>query len=729
MLPVIGRSLKRELETHMMQRVGAGLAGLFAVSAFAFQSAPAVGPAEQPRHQVVAYLNAIGQSQLQERARAMADVRTRTDAESRKQQVRKKIVDLIGGLPDFHGPLNTRQFGTVTGEGFRVERVAYESLPGFIITANVYVPTSQSGPFPAVVLSAGHGADGKLSQYSFGANLARNSIIALAWDPLGQGERFQNYDPELGASKAGETTGEHGHANVQTELLGEHVSRYFIWDGVRSIDYLASRKDVDANRIGAFGCSGGGTMTTYLAAFDARVKAAAPACYITSFPELLPTAGPQEGEQSIPNFLKEGLDFGDWVELAAPIPYAIVSTTNDMFPFEGARQTYEEAKRIWALYGAGDRVTWLTGPGGHGALGSIYPEILAFFVRYLKNTDEKPTYTPLRPVRREDLLCTPTGQLSTSIGSETVHTLNVKRAQDLLLPKTPLKSKAELDRFQSRLREDVRALAAISANAGSTPPRMNVVSTDDRAAYRLDTVSFQSEPGIDVSGVVAVPKRGGARPALLLMDSQARERLVAPGGDLDRLAIAGWVVFLFQPRLIPAGTEYVQSAILAPFNLLSLRAAVVGKNIVGMRVDDTFRAVDWLCSRPEVDRAAVTAVGRGPLGVVLLHAAALDPRIHRVLVQNTLASYRFPLEQPLTKDMPEILVPRVLRKYDLGDLMLAISPRSLSVINPVDAVGLTVGDHDFETRLAYVFESDRNLGSRDRIRLLSLEPRDPLPLE
>ena len=122
------------------------------------------------------------------------------------------------------------------GDGFRVEKVGYESLPGFIITANVYVPTSGSGPFPAVVLSAGHGADGKLSYYSFGANLARNGIIALAWDPLGQGERFQNYDPELGASKAGETTGEHGHANVQTELIGEHVTA-----SARSITSSAAR--------------------------------------------------------------------------------------------------------------------------------------------------------------------------------------------------------------------------------------------------------------------------------------------------------------------------------------------------------------------------------------------------------------------------------------------------------------------------------------------------------
>jgi cephalosporin-C deacetylase-like acetyl esterase len=711
----------------MMKRLFAGFS--VAAAAFAFQAAPGGTPSEEPRRQLMAYLDAMGRAQLAERARAMALIRTRADAEKRKALVREKIVRLIGGMPVYHGPLATRQFGTIPGNGFRVEKVAYESQPGFLVTADVYVPTTGSGPFPAVVLSAGHGAGGKLDQYSLAGNLARNGMVALAWDPLGQGERFQNFDPELGASKAGETTGEHGHANVQTLLIGEHVSRYFILDAMRTVDYLVSRKDVDGNRIGAFGCSGGGTMTTYLAAFDSRVKAAAPGCYITSFQELLPTAGPQEAEQSIPHFLEEGLDFADWVELAAPMPYAIVSTTADMFPFEGARQTYEEAKRIYALYGAEDRMKWLTGPGGHGALGPIYPDILAFFVRYLKNSDEKPPFTPLGPARREDLLCTPTGQLSTSIGSETVHSINRKRAEELLPRKEALRSQADLDRLRLRLRDDIRTTASVTVNPGAEPPRVSVVETTDRAGYRLETISLQSEAGITLSGLVAIPKREGARPALLLMDSQARDRVVAPGGDFDRLANAGWVVFLFQPRVIPAGTEYVQSPIMAPFNLLSLRAFVVGKNLVGMRVDDTIRAVDWLCSQPNVDRKAVTAAGRGPLGVVLLHAAAIDQRIGRVLVQNTLDSYRSAVDQTLTRGVPEILIPGVLRKYDLGDLMLAVSPRPVVVMSPVDAVGVPVREQDFRKKLAYVFESERNLGSPDRVRLLSVELRDPLPLE
>src|SRR4029079_492400 len=115
------------------------------------------------------------------------------------------------------------------------------------------------------------------------------------------------------------------------------------------------------------------------------------------FRELLPSpTGVQEAEQSIPHFIERGLDFADWVEAFAPKPYAVVSTMDDMFPFEGARQTVDEAKRFYALYGAEDRIQWITGPGGHGNLGPISPAIMKFFTKNLKGSDAEPTFTTLR---------------------------------------------------------------------------------------------------------------------------------------------------------------------------------------------------------------------------------------------------------------------------------------------------------------------------------------------
>ena len=315
-----------------------------------------------------------------------------------------------------------KEFGSVAADGFNVEKIAYESLPGFWVTANVYRPSSGQGPFPAIVLAPGHGAGGKTENWSWGANFARNGIIVLAYDPIGQGERMQYDDADRKASFVGNPTGEHGEANVGPLLLGETIARYMVNDAMRGVDYLSARADVDARRIGAFGCSGGGTMTAYFAALDDRVTVAAVACYITSFTELLASnQGAQDAEQSIPHFIEQGLDFPDWIEAFAPKPYAVVSTESDMFPFAGARTTVDEAKRFYGLIGTADGVEWITGPGGHGNLGPISPQILSFFTRHLKGAEPNPPFAAVRAPDTARMIVTPTGQVSTSIGGETVY--------------------------------------------------------------------------------------------------------------------------------------------------------------------------------------------------------------------------------------------------------------------------------------------------------------------
>ncbi|MEO5822973.1 MAG: acetylxylan esterase [Vicinamibacteraceae bacterium] len=265
---------------------------------------------------LIANLNAIGFAQLDQRVTTMAAITTRADAEKRQRHVRQVVGELVGGVPRPPvGRVVAKRFGTVEDDGFRVENVAYESVPGYWVTANVYVPAG-AGPFPALVVAPGHGA-GKASQYSWAANFARAGFLTLAIDPMGQGERMQHFDPELGASKV-EPSGEHEHGNQTSLLVGQHIARYWFADGVRSVDYLTQRPDVDAARIGTFGCSGGGTAAAYLVATDPRVKAAAIASFITSFKTLMPGNGPQDAEQTLPRFIASGLDFADWVELAAP---------------------------------------------------------------------------------------------------------------------------------------------------------------------------------------------------------------------------------------------------------------------------------------------------------------------------------------------------------------------------------------------------------------------------
>ena len=310
--------------------------------------------------------------------------RRELEAEARQREVRAKILALIGGLPE-KTPLNARSLGTTQADGFRIEKILFDSQPNFPVTALLYLPDPKPGApqqkLPAIVVAPGHGATGKASDYGFASTFARNGFAVLSYDPIGQGERLQYPDPaHPGQSLATRPTGEHGEAGLQPTLLGDAVARYFAWDGIRAVDYLISRPEIDPDRIGAFGCSGGGAMTALLGALDPRIKAIGTACYITSFDTLLPAIGPQDAEQSIPNFIASGLDFPDWVELAAPRPYAIIATTADMFPFAGAQKTEAEARRFYVLFDANADLEFLTGPGGHGNLRPIQPIRIVSFV-------------------------------------------------------------------------------------------------------------------------------------------------------------------------------------------------------------------------------------------------------------------------------------------------------------------------------------------------------------
>jgi cephalosporin-C deacetylase-like acetyl esterase len=622
------------------------------------------------------YLNNIGIAQADERAQKVASIHTRAEAEQRQALVRGKILSLIGGLPDHNGPVPVREFGSVAGDGFRVEKIAYESLPGFFVTANVFVPAVGSGPFPAIVETPGHGA-GKQSEYNWAANFARAGVIVLAVDPIGQGERMQHWDPEIESSKI-ERLAEHEHASLSTELIGDHLSRYFINDGIRGVDYLSARKDVDAKHIGAFGCSGGGTITAYLAALEPRISVAATACFITSLKELFPTQGPQDAEQTLPHFAAEGLDFADWVELAAPRPYAIVSTTQDMFPYAGAQQAYDEAKRFYELYGAGDNLKWITGPGGHGNLGPISNQILAFLVGHLKSDSPQPEFKQFRPQDADELVVTPSGQISISLHSKTVEDLNRERANGLVAPRaaTP-----------EQIRADVRKTAAIVAQPGA-PPAVTVAKEEQRTGYRIQTLSIQVEPGYELTAIQAVPDGATPKPAVIMLDELPVERTAA-AADFTALAGSGHSVIALQSKGTPVDAQNGQSAqfALGPYMGVNLRAIIVGKTLVGLRADDVIRVVNWLASRPDIDRTSITLYGKGALGMVALHAAAVDTRITRVIAENTLLSYRTALEAPLHKNLSEITVPGVLQHYDVSELLEAIAPRDVKLLNPVDAIG------------------------------------------
>jgi cephalosporin-C deacetylase-like acetyl esterase len=322
-------------------------------------------------------------------------------------------------------PLNARTTGILERETFTVEKVVFESHPGFYVTAGLFIPKKRQHPAPAVIYACGHtdlGFRSETYQHVI-MNLVSKGFIVLGFDPIGQGERMQYPDPATGKSKIGGPTIEHSYAGSQTLLKGVAITDYFIWDGIRVVDYLETRKEVDMSRIGITGRSGGGTQTAQIAACDERIYAAAPENYITSFKRLLQAIGPQDAEQNPYRFVHKGFDHADYLHIRAPKPALIITTSNDYFSIQGARETYAEVKRSYAAMGKQGNIRMTEDLGSHQSTKNNREALYAFYQKHL-NLPGDSTDNETTPFSLEELQVTPTGQVVTSYNSKTVFNLN-----------------------------------------------------------------------------------------------------------------------------------------------------------------------------------------------------------------------------------------------------------------------------------------------------------------
>ncbi len=363
--------------------------------------------------------------QLEERAENIAELTTEAEWKTYQDEVKPVLCQPLEKFSKT--PLNARVTGILERETFTVEKILFESHPGFYVTAGLFMPRERQNPAPAVIYCSGHTDLGFRSEtyQQVILNLVNKGFIVLAFDPLGQGERLQYPDPESGNSKIGGSTKEHSYAGIQTLLTGTSLTDYFIWDGIRVLDYLETRPEVDMKRIGITGRSGGGTQAAQIAACDNRIYAAAPENYITTFKRLLQSIGPQDAEQNPYMAISKGFDLPDFLHIRAPKPTLMLTTSNDFFSIQGAREAYSEAKMSYAALGHPENLQMTEDAGGHQSTIANRESLYAFFQNHL-NLPGDSTDNNIAPFSREELWVTSTGQVGTSLECETVYSLNRK---------------------------------------------------------------------------------------------------------------------------------------------------------------------------------------------------------------------------------------------------------------------------------------------------------------
>jgi cephalosporin-C deacetylase-like acetyl esterase len=624
-----------------------------------------------PADALLQWFDRQAQRLLDQRGSAIAAVRTEAEANRRKEMVRKKLLDSIGGLPAYTGPLNARVTGTIESDGYAIEKVIFESLPGFYITGNLYRPGAP-GRYPAVLVPAGHTQEGKPEPQIVAANLARKGFVALTYDPIGQGEREQTYLPQLGRPLSGGAGNEHLELGARSILIGQSVARYFIFDGMRAIDYLISRPDVDAGRIGVTGCSGGGAITTYIGAFDARVKAAAPACYISSYRSLFtgPTA---DSEMTFPFFLANGFDVADFIEVSAPLPWLLLATTGDYFTPDNARPVYEEARRWYQLYGAEDRIQFFVGQGPHGTPIESREEIYRWMIRWLKDGRGGARDEPVKQYTNRELRVTTSGHVDYEPGSRKLYQVILEEFRARWKPGSVAELVAE-----------VRALGVPSR--GTAPAAKTLLKTG-AGKYRIEQIRFESEPGVEIEAKLYLPQSAGRKQAVLLLEDK---RLPVPlhvtrspstGPLAEAIVQSDRVVMELDVRDSPGAIDG------RPFLgnwLTNERANLIGRNLAVMRAHDILEAVEILAAWPGVDPASIRAYARGAKGFWLLLAAAADPRLTKLWLDRTPWSFTTAFEGPLTSFLFDVMIPGFPLRWDMKDLVQALGSRRVFWTDPTD---------------------------------------------
>ncbi|MFI5073378.1 MAG: alpha/beta hydrolase family protein, partial [Terriglobales bacterium] len=348
------------------------------------------------------------------RQRRWEAIRDENDLLKLQQELREKLLQMIGGLPEDRTELHSQITGKIQMDGYSIEKLIFQSLPGVYVTALVYAPDDRSKKHPAVLVPAGHATTGKILYQGLSQRLAMRGYVVIAWDPVGQGERSQFWDAKAGKSRYNLVCAEHAVLGNLAYLAGANLARWEIWDGMRAVDYLLTRPDVDGERISITGTSGGGTQTALIAALDTRIKVVIPSCYITSLPMRMadrifvdPDSDP---EQDLYGMVSKGEDHAGLLMLMYPRPVMIASAVLDFFPIEGTRETFREAKALYEQFGQSGRIAMVEGYHKHEYSVENQEAAIDFLDRF-NNMSARTGPSEPTEVAERNLLCTESGQV------------------------------------------------------------------------------------------------------------------------------------------------------------------------------------------------------------------------------------------------------------------------------------------------------------------------------
>jgi len=615
-----------------------------------------------------------------------AALKSREDARAYVRDIQEKIQRCFGPWPE-KTPLNPRITGVVERDQYKIEKVIFESRPGFLVTGNLYVPKGRPFPLSGVIGTCGHSDTGKAYEayQGFAQGLARQGYVVLIFDPIGQGERLQ-YPTEQLKSRIGVGVREHLYGGNQQFLVGEFFGAWRAWDGIRALDYLLTRPEVDLKQVGVTGCSGGGTMTTWLCGVDRRWTMAAPSCFVTTFRRNCENELPADTEQCPPLALALGLDHSDFLAAMAPNPIVMLTKEGDYFDRRGSEQAYSRLRRLYGLLGAEENISLFVEDGSHGYSQKSREAMYRWFNRATHISDAR-TEPNLTIEKDETLWCAPKGQVC-ELNSRPMYAFTAEKAKALATRRPKEFTLPELQR-------QVRALLRLPTAEASSAPDYRILRNWRSRGYpkpRWTSYVVETEPGIQAivyrlgnEQLIARPHASTKRAILYVAhqssDAELREEPLIrevikaePNTDVYTVDVRG--IGESRPDTCDENSFF---ELYGNDYFYAIHSIMLDRPYLGQRTHDVLRVLDWLGG---IGYDEVHIVGKGWGALPATFAAVCSDRVKQVTLKNALTSYQEIAEAQDYAWPLSTLVPNVLTAFDLPDCYKALQTKSLRQVDP-----------------------------------------------
>jgi len=586
----------------------------------------------------------------------------------KRRAILKKLAAAIGPFPEKKVPLKARVNSKYDRGDYTIEGVSFYTRPNWPVSALFYLPKKARRPVPAILLVHGHSFIQKAytTYQKVAVHLARNGYAVLAVDFVGGGER----KPQ-------------GHENLFMYTAGMTVQGIMIWDNMRAIDYLTSRREVDRRRIGITGSSGGGNQAAFTTVFDERIMVSCPVNAVCMFEEH-ETVGidafcPCEVIPGIWQFA----EYCDLMATVAPRPLLICQSVKDrLFPIKGAREVVNRAREVYRAYGVPENIDIHEDYGPHSYAMSVRVGVIRWFDRYLKGIEPKSLadyedYTTVENESSEVLFGFPDGRLPK--GADTLDSLFAKASEGLPRVRRP-KNRAAFKPY-------ARAVFAHLSKLAARPRELGLLDVEEFPAVRtawsnIRPFSFESEPGIIVPSILIEPLHAAPKSVVIYVHPNGKAHALDLR-SIQAIVEGGAAVLSIDARGTGETAGYGAGH---SFWFTLNRSIMLGRHISFMRAFDISRAVDALKTISGYKQLPVYAWGEGEAATWALFAFALDSRIKRLATTDMLVTYR---SNSGFVQTPAIFPAGILFGADIADIVAASLGRRILIARPETPSGAT----------------------------------------